>query len=101
MKAVFGDKPPTFAGRQYRIAYLDGQPKPVQRPHPPFLIGGGGRKTIELAAREAQIVGLAPRILPGQRAEPRSVTVAGTAEKIEWCREAAPERFDELTFNVY
>jgi hypothetical protein len=29
------------------------------------------------------------------------VTVAGTAEKIEWLRQAAPERFDDLVFNVY
>lgn len=104
LKGAFADTPEggfSFEGEHYRISGLDGQPKPVQRPHPPFLIGGGGRRTIELAAREAQIVGLAPRILPGQRAEPRSVTVAGTAEKIEWVRAAAPERFDGLVFNVY
>jgi probable F420-dependent oxidoreductase len=104
LKGAFGDTPEggfSFAGEHYRITGLDGQPKPVQRPHPPFLIGGGGRKTIELAAREAQIVGLAPRILSGQRAEPKSVTVEGTAEKIAWCRAAAPDRFDDLTFNVY
>ena len=104
LKGAFADTPEggfSFGGEHYRIAGLDGQPKPVQRPHPPFLIGGGGRKTIELAAREAQVVGLAPRILPGQRAEPTSVTVAGTAEKIEWVRQAAPDRFDDLVFNVY
>ena len=104
LKGAFGDTPEggfSFAGEHYTISGLDGQPKPVQRPHPPFLIGGGGRKTVELAAREAQIVGLAPRILPGQRGEPKSVTVAGTAEKIEWVRQAAPERFDDLVFNVY
>src|SRR4051794_2783763 len=104
LKGAFADTPEggfSFEGEHYRISGLDGQPKPLQRPHPPFLIGGGGRKTIELAAREADIVGLAPRILPGIKSDPRSVTVAGTAEKIEWCREAAPERFDDLTFNVY
>jgi probable F420-dependent oxidoreductase len=101
LKGAFGAAPFSFAGEHYTITDLDGQPKPVQKPHPPFLIGGGGRRTVELAAREAQIVGLAPRILPGQRAEPRSVTVAGTAEKIEWVRQAAPDRFDDLVFNVY
>jgi probable F420-dependent oxidoreductase len=101
LKGAFGDGPFSFEGEFYRVAELDGQPKPVQRPHPPFLIGGGGRKTIELAAREAHIVGLAPRILPGQRGEPKSVTVEGTAEKIEWVRQAAPERFGDLVFNVY
>jgi probable F420-dependent oxidoreductase len=104
LKGAFGDTPEggfSFSGESYRITGLDGQPKPVQRPHPPFLIGGGGRRTIELAAREADIVGLAPRILPGIRSDPRSVTVEGTREKIEWVREAAPERFDDLVFNVY
>jgi len=101
LKGAFGDGPFSFAGGHYAIRDLDGQPKPVQRPHPPFLIGGGGRRTLELAAREAQIVGLAPRILPGIKADPRSITVAGTAEKIEWVREAAGPRFDALTFNVY
>jgi probable F420-dependent oxidoreductase len=101
LKGAFGPEAFSFSGKHYRITDLDGQPKPVQQPHPPFLIGGGGRTTIELAAREADIIGLAPRILSGQRAEPRSVTVAGTAEKIEWVRQAAPQRFDDLVFNVY
>ena len=30
---------------------------PVQRPHPPVLIGGNGRNLLTLAAREADIVG--------------------------------------------
>ena len=63
LKGAFGDEPFSFAGEHYGIADLDGRPKPVQRPHPPFFIGGGGRRTLELAAREAEIVGLAPRIL--------------------------------------
>ena len=73
----------------------------MQRPHPPFLIGGGGRRTLTLAGREADIVGLAPRILPGQRSDPTSLTLAAAAEKIEWVREAAGDRFDDLVFNVY
>jgi probable F420-dependent oxidoreductase len=101
LKGAFGEKPFSFAGEHYMITDLDGQPKPVQRPHPPFLIGGGGRRTLELAAREAQIVGLAPRILPGIKGDPRSITVEGTAEKIEWVRTAAGARFDDLVLNVY
>lgn len=101
LKGAFGAAPFSFIGEHYTITDLDGQPKPVQQPHPPFLIGGGGRKTLELAAREAQIVGLAPRILPGQRSDPNSLTLAATAGKIAWVRDAAGERFDSLEFNVY
>ena len=54
-----------------------------------------------LAAREADIVGLAPRLLSEQRPDPRSITWAATEEKLAWVREAAGDRFADLTFNVY
>jgi probable F420-dependent oxidoreductase len=102
MKGCFGDGPFDHDGEHYRVAGLDGLPKPVQRPHPPFFIGGGGRRILSLAAREADVVGLAPRTLPGTlRADPRSITIEATAEKIAWIREAAGDRFDDLELNVY
>jgi probable F420-dependent oxidoreductase len=101
VKGCFGPEPFSFAGEHYTITEYDGHPKPVQQPHPPFFVGGGGRATLELAGREAQIVGLAPRILSGQRADARSITWAATEEKIGWVREAAGDRFEQLTFNVY
>jgi probable F420-dependent oxidoreductase len=100
LKGGFGETPFSFEGEHYTITELDGQPKPVQKPHPPFLIGGGGRRTLELAAREAQVVGLAPRIA-NERADPWSLTVAGTAEKIDWVRAVAGDRFGDLELNVY
>jgi probable F420-dependent oxidoreductase len=101
IKGCFGAGPFSFAGKHYTITDYDAQPKPVQQPHPPFFIGGGGRATLELAAREAQTIGLAPRILRSGLPDPRSFTWAATVEKIGWVREAAGERFDELTLNVY
>jgi probable F420-dependent oxidoreductase len=101
LKGCFGEGPFSFAGEHYTITDHDAYPKPVQRPHPPFLIGGGGRRTLTLAAREAQIVGLAPRIRPGGAPDPSSITFAGTREKIGWVREAAGDRFSELELNVY
>ena len=101
LKGCFAEGPFSFAGDHYTITDYDAQPKPVQRPHPPFMIGGGGRRTLTLAGAEAQIVGLAPRILPNGVGDPASVTVAATAEKIGWAREAAGERADELEFNIY
>jgi probable F420-dependent oxidoreductase len=100
IKGCFGAGPFSFAGEHYTITDYDGQPKPVQRPHPPFFIGGGGRSTLELAAREAQTVGLAPRIRAGV-VDPRSLTWAATEEKIGWVRDAAGDRFESLVLNVY
>jgi alkanesulfonate monooxygenase SsuD/methylene tetrahydromethanopterin reductase-like flavin-dependent oxidoreductase (luciferase family) len=101
LKGCFGDGPFSFDGEHYTITEYDAYPKPVQKPHPPIFIGGGGRRTLTLAGREANIVGLAPRILREQRADPHSITWAATEEKLAWVREAAGERFGELEFNVY
>jgi probable F420-dependent oxidoreductase len=101
IKGLIADGPFSFRGKHYTIAEMDGQPKPVQRPHPPFMIGGGGRRTLSIAGREADIVSLAPRILREQRGDPRSITWAATEEKLGWVREAAGEHFDDLELNVY
>jgi probable F420-dependent oxidoreductase len=101
LKGCFGEGAFSFAGEHYTITEYDAYPKPVQQPHVPFFIGGGGRRTLELAAREADTVGLAPRILSGTRPDPASMTWAATEEKIGWVRAAAGERFADLSFNVY
>ena len=101
LKGCFARGPFSFVGRHYTITDYDAYPKPVQQPHPPFLIGGGGRRTLELAAREADVVGLAPRILPNGAPDPRSVTFEGTREKVDWVRTAAGDRFGQLTMNIY
>jgi F420-dependent oxidoreductase-like protein len=44
-----------FDGRHYRLRQARCEPKPVQRPHPPIVIGGGGEKrTLRSVARWAQ-----------------------------------------------
>ena len=101
LKGCFGPEAFSFSGEHYTITDYDAYPKPVQRPHVPFFIGGGARPTLELAAREADIVGLAGQDPRGQRADPRSMTWAAAEEKIGWVREAAGDRFDDLSFNVY
>ncbi len=42
IKGVMGAEPFSFDGEHYTIRGHDGFPKPVQRPHPPVIIGGGG-----------------------------------------------------------
>jgi F420-dependent oxidoreductase-like protein len=50
----WGDAPFSFNGAHYTLRDLDAQPKPVQRPHPPLIIGGsGGARSAAFAARYA------------------------------------------------
>ena len=44
-----------YDGKHYRLTAARCEPKPVQRPHPPLCIGGGGEKrTLRTVARLAQ-----------------------------------------------
>jgi len=101
LKGMFSGAPFSFAGEHYTITDYTGRPVPVQRPHPPFMIGAGGRRTLELAGREADTIGLAPRILANAKLDTISLTLAATREKIDWVRGAAGERFPSLEFNIY
>lgn len=105
LKGCFGDGPFSFTGEHYTLTRHEGHPKPVQKPHPPLFIGGGGRRTLTLAAQQADIVGLAPRVSHDAqghvRLDPYSITAAGTDEKLSWIREAAGARFGELELNTY
>src|SRR6185503_9698 len=101
LKGLFSGASFSFAGEHYTITDYTAEPVPVQRPHPPFFIGGGGRRTLTLAGREANIVGLAPRIRPNSTLDAPSLTLAATREKIDWVRAAAGDRFDALEFNIY
>ena len=43
----------TYEGRYYRVHDAPCAPKPVQRPHPPIMLGGNGRGTLRLTAKHA------------------------------------------------
>ncbi len=102
MKGLFADEPCTFHGTHYRITDLDGHPKPLQRPHPRLLIGGGGRRVLSLAAREADVVGLNIDLRSGRIDESAgpTATAEATDTKVAWIREAAGDRFARLELQV-
>ena len=84
----------------YPAIHQDGLPTSVQRPHPPFLVGGGGPKLLAFAAQEADIIGIDPRSLPGGGADETDITGAAVERKIGWIREAAGDRWTQLEINV-
>jgi probable F420-dependent oxidoreductase len=92
-----------FAGEHYHLSGLPGLPEPVQKPHPPFALGGGSRKVLALAAREADIVAFNVSLQPGRLGAPpgQSATEAATDQKVSWVREAAPQRYEHIEAQVY
>jgi F420-dependent oxidoreductase-like protein len=45
----------TFAGRYYQLSEAYCEPKPMQKPYPPFVIGADGEQTLRVVARYADI----------------------------------------------
>ena len=102
LKGLFADGAYSFEGQHYRITALDGQPKPIQRPHPPLLIGGGAKRVLTIAGREADIVGINPSIVSGQvdADAARSGAADVTDQKLEWVRAAAGDRYTDVEINM-
>jgi probable F420-dependent oxidoreductase len=111
-KGLFGAEAFTFSGRFYTVTKLDSFPKPVQRPHPPILVGAGGRRMLSIAAREANIIGIqtAAPVNPlaisnrsaGRRvgSDPSGLLAENIAEKIGWIRHEAGARFDAIELSI-
>ena len=102
LKGLLAGGPVELAGAHYTVAGLEGFPPPVQRPHPPILVGAGSRRMLGIAGREADIVGILPRALPdGTISEALSErSPAVVAEKVGWVREAAGDRFERVELSM-
>jgi len=103
MKALWAPGVSSLAGKHYSLSSAMGQPKPLQRPHPPVLIGGGGRRLLSIAARQADIVGFNANLAPGVvgREVARSALAERFDERVAWVREAAGPRFSSLELHCH
>ena len=102
LKALMSPGEVAFEGTHYRASGFEGAPQPVQKPHPPLMIGGGSKRILELAGREAQIVSLNFNNRSGALGPDgvRSGTAEETARKIEWVRAAAGARADSIELEI-
>lgn len=99
---LWSEGPFSYEGEYYSVTGLDGLPKPLQKPHPPILIGGGGPKVLGIAARHADIIGVNPSI-PGGKVDleaARDGFADRIDQKIGWIRDAAGDRFADLELNM-
>ena len=102
LDGCFADGPFDFAGDHYTISGLDAGPKPHQRPRPPLLLAGGGRKMLTLAAQRADIVAVNVSLHTGVMDESvaTGATAEATDEKVALVRDVAGSRFGAIELSV-
>ncbi|MFD0856142.1 TIGR03621 family F420-dependent LLM class oxidoreductase, partial [Actinomadura adrarensis] len=97
LKGAWTGEPFSYKGEHYSVHDLVQEPRPLQQPHPPILIGGGGPVMLRLAAAEADIVNLTMRTRPdGSGPDLEDGGAASFIRKIALLREAAGPRFDRM-----
>jgi probable F420-dependent oxidoreductase len=96
------DEPYSFAGKHYTITEHTLLPRPVQRPRPPLILGGGGKRVLSIAARHADIVGINVNLREGTGGPETAPNASPeqTRQKIAWVKEAAGARFDDIELNT-
>jgi probable F420-dependent oxidoreductase len=100
VRQFFTQESVTYEGKFYRVTALQGMPKPVQRPHPPLFIGGGGKRVLTLAGQHADIVGLHFKVNADNTVDAEERLEVALARKIAWVRDAARERFEAIELNL-
>lgn len=106
IKSLWTQDRSSFAGRHYTLSDAPLDPKPVQRPHPELMIGGGGeRVTLRIVARHADHWNVwgGPRVLARKGAildehcaalgrDPRTITRSANMTLLITDREGEIER---------
>ena len=99
---LFGGLPFSFNGDHYQIDGMTLRPHPFTDGGPPLVVGGGGKRVLSIAARYADIVGINSNMRAGVIGTDAAVDAlpGSTDRKVDWVREAAGERFEDIELNV-
>ncbi len=101
LRELLAGGPVSHAGTYYTC---DTEELPPAKQSPvPIVVGGGSRPVLELAGRCADIVSLHRNLQRGVAASWQAEVAAGVdrvAERVDWIRAAAGERFDALELHT-
>jgi probable F420-dependent oxidoreductase len=102
IKRFFAGGSVSFTGKHYKVDAVEAAPVPVQTPHPPIVLGGGGKRMLHLAGREADIVSINFNLSEGRvnRNLVRTGLAEATDEKVAWIKEGAGDRFGSIELSV-
>ncbi|MHB1584730.1 MAG: TIGR03621 family F420-dependent LLM class oxidoreductase [Acidimicrobiales bacterium] len=100
LKALWAAGEATLDGSHYRVRGARCDPLPATPPR--LLVGGGSRRVLTLAAKQADIVGVNTSQASGERGSPvaERSTVDHYDRCLGWVRQAAGDRFDSLELQI-
>ena len=100
MKRLWNEGEATFAGRYYTVRDARCDPRPASPPR--VMVGGGSKRLLTLAAREADTVGINTSLSVGEKSV--DTTSQATLDRYDrcltWVREAAPDRFGSIELQI-
>jgi len=100
LKALWNEGKATFAGQHYTVNGALCDPRPASPPR--VMVGGGSKRLLTLAAREADTVGINTSLSVGDSGG--DATTQATLDRYDrcltWVRDAAPDRFDSIEFQI-
>lgn len=103
IKGCWSGEPFTYSGDHYHVTDVT-SPAPLQKPHPPLLIAGAGRRMLTIAGREADIVGISPLTPAASALEHLAPAMPTSGDRIRqqlrWIENGAGSRFGELEISV-
>jgi probable F420-dependent oxidoreductase len=95
MKTLWGEGKADFTGAHYKLQGAQCEPRPALPPR--VIVGGGSKRLLTLAAREADTVGINATLSA-------DTTTQATLDRYDrcltWIREAAPDRFDSIELQI-
>ena len=101
IRGAMADGSFSFSGDHYTITNYNGQPKPMQA-RPPLLIGGGGKRVLSYAAREADIIGINGTMTAGVVGPEAlsTMTAESVDEKVAIVAAAGAHRINDIELNI-
>lgn len=99
MKALWSEGHTTFDGSHYTMRGARCDPRPASPPV--VLVGGGSKRVLTVAAKQADIVSVNTSLVSGDKGNvPNSATSEHFERCLGWVREAAGDRFGSLELQI-
>jgi len=74
MRSLWTDEVTNLDGKHYKLRDAVMWPKPIQKPYPPIMVGGGGRPIVRIAAKHADISNITWELGRAGKFDPRFLT---------------------------